>query len=56
MDEITDMGISVQRDKIVINLGVCTGWFGMSRENALEFAKIIKAHAETIPESVGEVD
>jgi uncharacterized membrane protein len=56
MEEITEMGISIQKDKVVINLGTCTGWIGMSKEDAITFAESIKAHAELMPDKVGEAD
>lgn len=51
-DDITEMGICVQQDRVIINLGTCTGWAGMSKADALRFAAIVKAHAETIPEEI----
>lgn len=56
MDDFNEMGIGIQKDKVVISLGTCTGWAGMSKENALEFAEMIKRHAELIPDQVGETD
>jgi hypothetical protein len=56
MTEYSEMGIGVQNDKLVINLGTCIGWIGMSKEDALAFAESIKQHAEEIPDSVGETD
>ena len=57
MDDFNEMGISINNDKVVINLGTCTGWVGMTKENALEFAEIIKMHAELMPDNkVDETD
>jgi len=56
MKSDNEVGIGIINDKIVIHLGSCTGWFGMSKEDAIAFAETIKLHAEEIPDKVGETD
>lgn len=56
MTEYSEMGIGIQDDRLVINLGTCIGWIGMSKEDALKFAEAIIENAEQIPNSVGETD
>jgi len=62
MQELIEMGIGLQQGKVVIHLGAChSGWIGMSKEQALAFAKEIERQARSIPSTaatteVGETD
>ena len=55
MDNLdNEMGIVIQKETLIINFGAHIDWVGMSRDEALKFAEVVKQHAEAM--NVGVTD
>lgn len=48
MKDVNDMGISVEKNNVIISFGARIGWIGLSKEDALQLAETIKEYADKI--------